>query len=58
MNKQVKAALMVAVVALVLVSLELLLKLSTGLAGIFVMGMAGGLLIGNEMVKPAKLAKQ
>ena len=55
MTRQVQAALMAAVVALVFVALEIIFKVSTGIAGVFVMGMAGGLLIGNEMAKPAKL---
>ena len=54
MTKHVKAALIAAVVALVFVALEIIFKVSTGIAGVFVMGMAGGLLIGNEMAAPAK----
>jgi hypothetical protein len=54
MTRQVKGALVASVAALVFVALQLVFKLSTGIAGVFVMGMAGGLLIGNEMTKPAK----
>lgn len=56
MTKQVKGALIAAAVGLVFVALEIVFKVTTGLAGVFVMGMAGGLLVGNEMTKPAKAA--
>jgi len=56
MTRQVKGALMLVVVALLFVALEARFKVTTGLAGVFVMGMAGGLLIGHEMAKPAKAA--
>jgi len=56
MTKQVKAALMLVVVALLFVALEARFRITTGLAGVFVMGMAGGLLIGHEMAKSAKAA--
>jgi len=53
MTRQVQGALIAAAVALIFVALEVIFKVSTGIAGVFVMGMAGGLLIGNEMAKPA-----
>lgn len=56
MTRQVKGALIAVAVALVFVALEIGFKLSTGIAGVFVMGMAGGLLVGNEMAKPGKSA--
>ncbi len=49
MNKQRKAAALAFVVALVFVGLEIAFDIQTGLAGIFVMGMAGGLIIGDRM---------
>ncbi len=49
MNKQRKAAAVAFVVALLFVGLELAFDLRTGLAGIFVMGMAGGLIVGDRM---------
>ncbi len=51
MSKQLEAALMVAVVAVAFVALEIILDIKTGLAGLFVMGMAGGLVIGDAMAK-------
>ena len=50
-TKQVKGAIMTAIVALVLVALEFLLDTSTGIAGVFVMGLSGGLLLGNRMAR-------
>ncbi|HSG81941.1 MAG TPA: hypothetical protein VLC48_06820 [Gemmatimonadota bacterium] len=54
MTRQVQAAVLAAGLALVFVALEIIFKLSTGIAGVFVMGMAGGLLLGNEMAKPVE----
>lgn len=49
MSKQRKGALIAAVVGVVFVGVEMLFELRTGLAGIFVLGMAGGLMVGDEM---------
>jgi len=54
MTRQIKGALIAATVALIFVALEILFKVQTGIAGVFVMGMAGGLLVGNEMAKHAR----
>jgi len=54
MTRQVSGTLIAAAVALIFVALEVIFEVSTGIARVFVMGMAGGLLIGNEMAKPAK----
>ena len=54
MTTQVKGAVVAGVVGLVFVALEIVFKVSTAIAGVFVVGMGGGLLIGNEMAKPAK----
>jgi hypothetical protein len=51
MTRQIKAALIAAGVGFVFVVLEIIFTVSTGIAGVFVMGMAGGLLVGNEMAK-------
>ncbi len=51
MNQQRKAAAVAFVVALIFVGLELAFDLRTGLAGIFVMGMAGGLIVGDRMAR-------
>ena len=52
MTKQVRGAILTAAIALVFVALELAFRIPTGIAGVFVMGVAGGLLIGNQMAKP------
>ena len=51
LNVQIKAALIAAVVAIVLVVLQLTLDVATGIAGVFVMGMAGGILVGDRLPK-------
>ncbi len=51
MTKQRKGALIAFVVGLVFVALEMLFEIRTGLAGVFVVGMAGGLMVGDEMVR-------
>lgn len=51
MTKQRKGALIALVVGLVFVALEMLFQIRTGLAGIFVVGMAGGLMVGDEMTR-------
>ncbi len=53
MTRQTKGAIVAAAVSLVFVALEIAFRIPTGLAGVFVMGMAGGLLVGNQMAKPA-----
>ena len=54
MTNQLKAALIAAVVGLIFVALEIVFKISAAIAGVFVIGMAGGLVIGNQMAQPAK----
>ena len=54
MTQQVKGSLMVGVVATVFVLLDIMFDIKTGTAGVFVMGVAGGLLVSNDMTKPAK----
>ena len=40
--------------AIVFVALEITLELKTGMAGVFVMGVAGGFLAGDQIVKAEK----
>ncbi|MDP3774997.1 MAG: hypothetical protein Q8Q85_12105 [Gemmatimonadales bacterium] len=47
MTKQRKAAVLAFVVAIAFVALQFGFDIQTGLAGVFVAGMAGGLLIGG-----------
>jgi hypothetical protein len=54
MTNQLRAALIAGVVGLIFVALEIVFKVSTAIAGVFVIGMAGGLAIGNRMAQPAK----
>jgi hypothetical protein len=54
MTQQVKGAMMVGAVAIVFVLLDILLDVKTGMAGVFVLGVAGGLLVSNDMATPAK----
>ena len=54
MTQQVKGSLMVGMVAIVFILLDILFDIKTGTAGVFVMGVAGGLLVSNDMTKPAK----
>lgn len=51
MSTQLRAAILTALVALVFVALELALEVQTGMAGIFVFGMAAGFWISDRMVK-------
>ena len=51
MTKQRKAAVLTFVVAIVFMVLEITLRVQTGLAGLFVAGMAGGLLVGEEIAR-------
>lgn len=58
MTKQRKAAVLAFVVAIAFVALQLGFDIQTGIAGVFVAGMAGGLLIGGEMARERKDATQ
>lgn len=49
--RQLKASILCAVVAVIFVALQIAFRVHTGMAGVFVMGVAGGLLIGNEMAR-------
>lgn len=51
MTRQLQAALLCAVVAVLYVALQIVLRVQTGTAGVFIMGVAGGLLIGDQMAK-------
>lgn len=53
MTRQLKAALLCAVVAVLFIALQIVFQIQTGMAGVFVMGVAGGLLIGNQMTRVA-----
>ena len=54
MTKHRKAALLAFVVGIVGVALQFTLHIQTGIAGVAVVGMAGGLLIGGEIARDAK----
>jgi len=49
MNKQRKGAALAFVVGLAFLALEVVFHLQTAIAGVFVVGMAGGLLVGEQM---------
>jgi hypothetical protein len=51
MNKQLWGAALVFPMGLTFIALELLLHLQTALAGVFVVGMAAGLLLGDRMAR-------
>lgn len=51
MSRQLKAAALCAVVAVLFVVLQVVLRIQTGMAGVFIMGVAGGLGIGTRMVE-------
>jgi hypothetical protein len=51
MSKQQKGSALAFGVALVFIALEITLHVQTGIAGVFIAGMAGGLLIGDQMAK-------
>ena len=51
MSRQLKASILCAVVAIIFVVLQVAFQVQTGTAGVFVMGVAGGLLIGDQMAK-------
>jgi hypothetical protein len=52
MTRQVSGTLIAAAVVLIFVALAVIFEGSTGIAGVFVMGMAGGLLIGTRWPSP------
>ena len=54
MTKQLKGALIALVVAVAFVALEIIFDIKTGVAGVFVMGMGGGLFVGDMMARDAK----
>jgi len=58
MTRQLKAAALTFGVALTFVVLQLGFDVQTGLAGLFVMGMAAGLLIGDCMVRDVMKAQE
>ena len=58
MTKQRKAAVLAFTVGVAFILIELGFNLQTGLAGLFVTGMAGGLLIGDAMTRRAKESTQ
>lgn len=58
MTRHHKAALLTAAVAAAFIGLQIGLNVQAGLAGLFIMGMAGGILIGDEMSCDAKAAGQ
>jgi uncharacterized membrane protein YciS (DUF1049 family) len=49
MNKQRKGAALASVVGLAFVVLEIAFHVQTAIAGVFIVGMAGGLLVGVQM---------
>lgn len=51
MTQQLQAAILCAVVAVVFVVLQIAFQVQTGTAGVFIMGAAGGLLLGNQMAR-------
>ena len=58
MTRQRKAAMLVFIVAIAFVALQFGFDIQTALAGVFVAGMAGGLLIGEEMARKEKDSKE
>lgn len=54
MTKQKQGAIIISVVALVFIGLQVGLDVQTGLAGLFIMGMAAGLVLSEQMSKDAK----
>ena len=51
MNRHRQGAALAFVVALVFIALQIVFHVQTGIAGVFVAGMAGGLLIGDQMTR-------
>lgn len=49
MRMQLKASALAFVLGLVMVALEILTPLKLGMAGVFVVGVAGGLLLGDRI---------
>ena len=58
MTRHHKAALLTAAVAAAFIGLQIGLNVQTGFAGLFIMGMAGGVLIGDELPRDARAATQ
>jgi len=54
MTRHRKAALLALAVGIAFVALQYGFGVQTGLAGLFITGMAGGLALGGEMARPAK----
>jgi len=55
MSAQLKGAIITMVIGFMFVAFEFILKIRTSLAGIFILGMGSGLLLGDRMGKhPAK----
>ena len=53
MSVQLKGAIITMVIGFMFVAFEFMLKISTSLAGIFILGMGSGLLIGDRLGKKA-----
>jgi hypothetical protein len=53
MSTHRKAALLALAVGLAFIATQFLLGVQTGLAGLFITGMAGGLVLGGELDRPA-----
>ena len=51
MSKQRKGAAIAFAVGIIFVALEIGFSVATGIAGVFVVGMAAGLLIGDQMAR-------
>ena len=56
MSRQRKAGALAAAVAIACIGLQFVANIETGLAGLFIMGMAGGLLLGDAMERDAAKA--
>ena len=54
MTKQQKAGVLTFVVGIAFVAVQLGFDVQTGLAGLFVTGMAGGLVVGDAMARGAE----
>ncbi len=55
MSQQLKGAIITMMIGFMFVAFEFILKIRTSLAGIFILGMGSGLLLGDRMGrKPAK----
>jgi hypothetical protein len=51
MTQQLKGAIITMIVGFMFVAFEFMLKVHTSLAGIFILGMGSGLLLGDRMGK-------